>query len=234
MMKRKIKKEETVANILKISEKLFYEQGYENTSISQIAKECNLSKGALYHHFASKQEVLEKICHNHYNFIKEQFLPIAKKNSLSMYARILQIMSIARSWQMNTAATTFAKTEKADSYSAENAALNQLLDKYHQKIYLEVFSSLLEEGKQNQECSFPCSAKTIAGLIYNLDNGTTQRLNDIIYQEKSPQQKKMLNDAIDGFVFALAQILNMDNKKVAKMVLAAQMKKIYKSILTKV
>ncbi len=233
MMIRKIKKEETVANILHISEKLFYEQGYEKTSISQIAKECGLSKGALYHHFTSKQQVLEKICHNHYELLKDIFLPIVAKRSLSMFERFLQIMNIARSMQMNTAATTFAKSEKADNHSPENAALNQLLNQYHQKVYLEIFSSLLEEGKKNQECSFPCSSQTIANLVFNLDNGTNQRLNQIVYQEKSLKQEKMLNDTIDGFVFALANILNMDTQKIEKMILATKMKEIYRSILKK-
>jgi len=35
-----------------------YKQGYERTGISLILKECDIAKGALYHHFKSKKEIM--------------------------------------------------------------------------------------------------------------------------------------------------------------------------------
>jgi len=37
--------------------KLFLQNGYDKTSINLIAKECELTKGALYHHFKNKDEI---------------------------------------------------------------------------------------------------------------------------------------------------------------------------------
>jgi AcrR family transcriptional regulator len=37
---------------------LFNEQGYDATSVAQLAERLGVSKAALYHHFASKEEVL--------------------------------------------------------------------------------------------------------------------------------------------------------------------------------
>ena len=52
--------EETVKRILVVSEKLFLEKGYENTTIQDIIQSLNgLSKGAIYHHFNSKEEILD-------------------------------------------------------------------------------------------------------------------------------------------------------------------------------
>ncbi|MDK2935237.1 MAG: TetR/AcrR family transcriptional regulator [Eubacteriaceae bacterium] len=60
-MAEKKKPEERKNEILDISEKLFKENGYERTSIEQILKELKLSKGGFYHHFKSKEEVLDGI-----------------------------------------------------------------------------------------------------------------------------------------------------------------------------
>lgn len=38
--------------------KLFLEQGYNNTTVNQIIKESETSRGAFYHHFEGKEEVL--------------------------------------------------------------------------------------------------------------------------------------------------------------------------------
>lgn len=44
--------------LLAIAVQLFNEQGYDATSVADIARRLGLTKSALYHHFASKQELL--------------------------------------------------------------------------------------------------------------------------------------------------------------------------------
>lgn len=58
--------EETVKKILEISYRLFYEKGYDETSIQDILDELGMSKGAIYHHFKSKEDILNKICEENY------------------------------------------------------------------------------------------------------------------------------------------------------------------------
>ncbi|WP_040412586.1 TetR/AcrR family transcriptional regulator [Desulfosporosinus sp. OT] len=36
---------------------MFVERGYDNTSINDITNACNITKGALYHHFLNKDEI---------------------------------------------------------------------------------------------------------------------------------------------------------------------------------
>ncbi|MBQ8072292.1 MAG: TetR/AcrR family transcriptional regulator [Clostridia bacterium] len=48
--------------ILETAEALFTERGYEKTGVQDILDQLHLSKGSFYHHFESKELVLEKIC----------------------------------------------------------------------------------------------------------------------------------------------------------------------------
>ncbi len=51
--------EETVNLILDVATRLFMEKGYEHTSIQDIIDNLGgLSKGAIYHHFKSKEDIL--------------------------------------------------------------------------------------------------------------------------------------------------------------------------------
>ena len=51
--------EETVNLILDVAQNLFLEKGYENTTIQDIINGLGgLTKGAIYHHFKSKEEIL--------------------------------------------------------------------------------------------------------------------------------------------------------------------------------
>ena len=50
--------EQTVQRILDTASRLFFQQGYDKTTLQDIINATKLSKGAIYHHFASKEAIL--------------------------------------------------------------------------------------------------------------------------------------------------------------------------------
>lgn len=59
-------KEKRVEDITAAAVEIFLEKGYEGASMDAIAKKAKMSKGGLYHHFGSKDEILyfvnDKLC----------------------------------------------------------------------------------------------------------------------------------------------------------------------------
>lgn len=51
----------TKNKISSIAWKLFYEQGYEATTVDQIINECGISKGNFYHYFSAKDDLLNTL-----------------------------------------------------------------------------------------------------------------------------------------------------------------------------
>lgn len=58
--------EETVEKILRVSLKLFQEKGYEATTIQDIVDALGMSKGAIYHHFKSKADIMDLLSERYY------------------------------------------------------------------------------------------------------------------------------------------------------------------------
>ena len=50
--------DKTRANILGVAATNFHQKGFKGTSLSDILQQAEISKGALYHHFINKQELL--------------------------------------------------------------------------------------------------------------------------------------------------------------------------------
>lgn len=48
--------------IIDVAAKLFKEKGYEATSMRDIASDLNIEAASIYHHFNSKEQLLETIC----------------------------------------------------------------------------------------------------------------------------------------------------------------------------
>jgi len=55
---KKLQSQQTVARILEAATSLFVRHGFHGTAISAIAEATGLTKGALYNHFASKNDLL--------------------------------------------------------------------------------------------------------------------------------------------------------------------------------
>ena len=53
--------EQTVEKILDAAERLFAEKGYAHTTLQDVIDATGLSKGAVYHHFKSKEEIAAKV-----------------------------------------------------------------------------------------------------------------------------------------------------------------------------
>jgi len=56
-MKQVLRSEATKNSILKAAALCFAEKGYDKTDVDEICRRANLTKGAFYHHFSSKQEL---------------------------------------------------------------------------------------------------------------------------------------------------------------------------------
>jgi AcrR family transcriptional regulator len=53
--------EATRSQLIAVATRLFAEQGYEDTSIDAVLREAGVSRGSLYHHFASKEALFEAV-----------------------------------------------------------------------------------------------------------------------------------------------------------------------------
>jgi AcrR family transcriptional regulator len=59
------RKEETRVRILEAAHRVFARRGYEAATVEEITAECGIAKGALYSHFASKEELFRTILVEH-------------------------------------------------------------------------------------------------------------------------------------------------------------------------
>lgn len=57
----------TKNRIIETADELFYKNGFEHTSFAHIAEMLNISRGNFYHHFKTKDEILEAVINHRIN-----------------------------------------------------------------------------------------------------------------------------------------------------------------------
>lgn len=74
------KGENTKKRIVRSATKLIYENGYKNTSIDDILKDSDTTKGSFYFHFRNKDEVAMAAVGKFYSYMKREMLEPMKDN----------------------------------------------------------------------------------------------------------------------------------------------------------
>jgi TetR/AcrR family transcriptional regulator, cholesterol catabolism regulator len=64
--------------ILRAAARLFQQQGYDGTSMNDVAAALKLSKGGLYHHFQSKDEILFNLMNHAMDITEDQVIAPVK------------------------------------------------------------------------------------------------------------------------------------------------------------
>ncbi len=75
-----------------IAEKLFLENGYEETSVDDILNASGLSKGGFYHYFKSKEEVLAESISNFAERLLNELEPIIEDKKLNALEKLKRFM----------------------------------------------------------------------------------------------------------------------------------------------
>ncbi|CEO08116.1 TetR/AcrR family transcriptional regulator [Paraclostridium sordellii] len=95
-MARNKNPEITINRILDVAMVLFLEKGYDNTTIQDIVDALgDLSKGAIYHHFKSKEEIIEAVIPRLYGSSNSELIEIRTSTSYTGLEKLKEIVLIS-------------------------------------------------------------------------------------------------------------------------------------------
>jgi AcrR family transcriptional regulator len=90
----------TRRKLLEAAEHLIAERGFEAASLAAIAEEAGVSKGAIYHHFQSKNDLLLALLEARFEERIEAIPPIAATAGASATQRLVQEIPFDRRWNL--------------------------------------------------------------------------------------------------------------------------------------
>ncbi|MGW8821559.1 TetR/AcrR family transcriptional regulator [Paenibacillus lautus] len=88
--------EETINQILTVALNLFMQKGYEQTSIQDIINELGgLTKGAIYHHFKSKEEILQAVTDHLFQGVDDMLSSVRDDKELNGREKLRKISLVS-------------------------------------------------------------------------------------------------------------------------------------------
>ena len=132
--------EVTVERILDAAQRLFLEKGYDNTTIQDIVDELGgLTKGAVYHHFKSKEEIMDAVGDRMF-FSNNPFEAVKKRSDLSGLEKLREVIRLNNADEQRTELTLQSVPV------AKNPRLLAEMLISNRKVVTPCFRELIDEG----------------------------------------------------------------------------------------
>lgn len=137
--------EETKRRIIEAAAELFMEKGYDNTSIDDITGRLDgLTKGAVYHHFRSKEEIYDAVLYQVTSSADDELMAVVNSKGLNGREKLKQLFA-----KSMTAAVQNEISALAPDYSKNPKLLYQMLLECKNEIAPLFLLPVIQEGIQD-------------------------------------------------------------------------------------
>ncbi len=169
--------------ILEAAEALFGEKGYEATGVQDILDVLKMSKGSFYHHFESKEQVLQKICEKRAAAAAERMTEQTEGNGVAQMNALLNGMIPFQGEGMAFLKIILPVFVLPEGKSVR-AAYQEALKKQWLPLTEKALLQMMQEG--DAYCAFPLKTAEMALDLVNKMWGEIS--DEIIWEEKNTRQ----------------------------------------------
>lgn len=155
----------TRERVLAAAEELFAEQGYDATSVQQVVARAGVTKGALYHYFSAKEDLLFEIYHT---LFIEQIAGLDR-----IVAQNADPITTIREIIDDLVITTAARTRAVSVFGREGSRLDK--DRWHTlqekwRRYQDAVRKVIRDAQETGAFASIASPEVISWCVFGFTN----------------------------------------------------------------
>jgi AcrR family transcriptional regulator len=177
---------------LQTSLELFYEKGYENTTIQDIIDHLGVSKGAFYHYFKSKEDVIVAIARGYTDRAVSIMKTIISRTDLSAVDKLNELLKSVNEFKFRE--REWRSKFRGAIKSEENFKLHNKMIHLMKQDAIGLFKELIDSAVEEGVIGDPVNSLEMADFFLNtifalnmaidrLENDLYDDENELDYQE---------------------------------------------------
>ena len=196
--------------ILTAAYRLFVRDGYDATTVNAILEELGLSKGAFYHHFESKDEVLQALARTMAEQMRANLAPFLARSDLSAVDKLKLIFSLGAKFKREH--VPIVRAMAAVYYREENLRLRARIIAESIAVMRPLFAAILDEGRREGSFSIEDPEET-ASLLIHLGNFLHDAFAEALKRATGdlPGAVAQYRRCVEAYARALERILGLDD-----------------------
>ncbi len=191
--------------ILDAAQRLVYTVGYEQMTIQNIMDDLQISKGAFYHYFGSKQALLEALIERMMQDAEQVLMPVVDDPLLPALAKLQHFFDVAARWK--TARKTFLLALLRVWYTDDNAVVRQKVTAAGVRRMAPLITAIIRQGIRESNLSPPCPdqiGEVIFAVLFGLGDSMAAM---ILSKETNADSLQRLENTVAAYTDAVERIL---------------------------
>jgi len=167
--------------LLDTAVRLFTTKGYEQTSINDVIAAVGVSKGAFYHHFASKEELIEALAVRYAEEAANRTKSVLEDKSLDCFERLSRFLSRMRDDKVEMTPEMFAAF--APIFRSENVQLYERTREAVNAVIRPMVVGIIAEGVAEKTFDTPDPEAAAETILYLM--GSTRTMVAELYSART-------------------------------------------------
>ena len=191
--------------LISAASELFATHGYDRTSVDRIIKQAGVSKGAFYHHFSSKEEILDAVTAFMVADAMTEIRAAVADASADAIVRLNRFLSASRNWRL--AHFGLLREVIVVLHRDENAPMLRKIEAHSAAVSVPLLAEILEQGT-NEGVFDPPNPLETARLILLLSQGMQEaQARMVLDLGMSQEALAALQERADLFVEMVERML---------------------------
>jgi AcrR family transcriptional regulator len=193
------------AEILDTAQLLFYTKGYDKTAVRDIINEIGIAKGTFYHHFSSKEELLDALI---MRLLEQSLLilkPILANEQLTALEKLHSFFNEVSNLKIENEALirTLLPTWFADS----NVIMREKTKQYSLEMFSPLYDQVIQQGVEEGvfTVQYP---EEMGGIVFLTMYFMSETLAKLLINEAEAQPWPVVRHKIEAYNSALESLLN--------------------------
>ncbi len=190
---------------LDTAQRLFYSQGYDQTSVSAIIDHMGVSKGTFYHYFESKEQLLDNLIERLSGQILAQINESIDDPDMDAITKLNHMFEISAGTK--AANRELIVTLLRTIYSDRNIVMRHKMNAHRVALASPLMARIIHQGIAEGVFN-TAHPDHVADLIFGLSNGWGEKFASLMLTlEDHPENKALIFQNVELFEDAIERLL---------------------------
>jgi AcrR family transcriptional regulator len=172
--------------ILDTAQRLIYTKGYEPMTIQDIVDELQISKGGFFHHFDSKQALLDALIERMRTEVEPLMLTIVNDAKMPALEKFQRFFATGSQWRTEHRSQLLPLLHVW--FSDKNVLTRRRMHLARSRIASPMFAAIIRQGIQEGVFATPYPDQA-AGVIYTLMKSLDEKVVDLLLVPQLESEK---------------------------------------------
>lgn len=199
--------DERLKELLDSAQQLFFEKGYQKTSVNDIIEKVGVAKGTFYHYFKAKSDLLDKLVERFTESIHVEMKKLVKRTDLNALEKMNGFFALGRTFKARN--IELMKLLLTALYNEENLVMRHRMIRNRIKLTLPEFVKIIEQGIKEGVFNVGNSPE-VAELIYYLGININELAGELLLTlSENPENIDIIERKIKAYESSIEKILGI-------------------------